>query len=104
MREGFEGRHHDGGTCLVDQPDLAVLSSGRGSSVRAESSRRPSAITDSGQAIVFLFDDCVTLASTGFQSLAVENPHMTTHVADQSTVLQTMGGIGNAFAAHAQHV
>ena len=77
---------------------------GLGPSVRGDSPRRLSTVTKSDQAIVFLFNDCVTLASTDFQSFAVENLYVTTHVADQSLLLQTMGGMGDAFAAHSQHV
>ena len=53
---------------------------------------------------MFLFNYCVTLASTHFQSLAVENPNVTTNVADQSVLLQTMCSVSDAFAAYSQHV
>src|ERR1700730_357620 len=79
-------------------------SSGRGPTVRPDSPRRPSAFNDSEQAIVFLSHDCVTLASTFFQSLAVENLNVTTHVADQPFLLQILSSVRHAFAAYAQHV
>ena len=56
------------------------------------------------QTVILAFDDRIALACPRFQRRAVEHDHAAAAAKDQPGLLQPYGNLGDALAAHAQHV
>jgi hypothetical protein len=71
--------------------------------MRSPGSARTSANTRQ-QAVEFLLDHRVALADARFQARPVEHRDVAAVVSDQAGLLHVAGGLGDALAAHAEHV
>src|ERR671914_252133 len=56
------------------------------------------------ESLRFLVHDLITLASTPFETLAVEDREPPPRVGDEAGLLQHAGSLGHARAAHAEHL
>src|SRR6185312_11220027 len=56
------------------------------------------------QAVGFLLDHGIALAAELFQARPVQHCNVSTLIGDHTELLQLAGGLGDAFAAHAEHV